>query len=513
MGDAMMTQPVDDRHDRSEGNLRRDPHSAIPTRRQFLAALLTAAGALSLAACGAGGSATTTGSAVSSSAAKAASTSGAASTVASSQTAVGSAAAKPTPTIPAALAPITVGGSGGPHLQIWWPYGSKNLTVDNSFTAFQKKHPTWSAEISYTNGFAKFTTAVAGGTPPDVYMPTVDFVLQSAAKGIMLALDSYIARDKVDMGQYFKAATLAIKYKTKTYGMPEHLDVYSIYQNDNLLKSAGLDPTKGPASWDDFATLNQRLTKKNGTTLERLGFVPNWGSGVDTVGWLQYNGVALLNNDGTKVAFDTPAGSEALNWVATQLKEIGTPDALTAFKKPFKKGSGDALAHDQLGMELMGVWDIAYTILKIAPNLALSQWPIPGGPSTAGKSFGGFVANLIVIPAPSKQHDNAWEFVKFHSGPEGQAFIQTAPGAWDIACIPAVANDPAALQAQPWRKRANELMQQAVTPVVILSPAGDDVQKAMNTAAAPLWAGKQDVNTTMVQMKQQAQAALDKYNA
>ena len=468
-----------------------------------------------LAACGAGATAATSATSGTASASSASVASSAAATASTSAVATSSATgqtgAAATPTIPAGLAPISVGGTGGPHLQIWWPYGSKNLVVDQSVGDFLKAHPTWSAEISYTNGFAKFLAAVAAGTPPDVYMPTVDVVLQYAAKGILIPLDDYIAKDKVDMTQYFKAAILSSKYQNKTYGMPEHLDVYSIYQNDRLLQETGLDPSKGPASWDDFVTLNQHVTKKNGTDLARVGFLPTWGSPTDTLGWLEANGVPILSEDGTQVAFDTSAGSEALNWVSTQLKQLGAPAVISAYQKPFKKGSGDALAHDALAMELMGVWDIAYTILKIAPTMALSQWSMPGGPSNSGKKLDYFVANLVGIPTGSKQHDDAWQFVMFHSGPGGQKYVQTVPGAWDIACIPAVANDAASIQAQPWRKRANELMAQAETPAVILSPAGDDVQAAMNKAAAPLWAGKQDVSTTMVQMKQQAQAVLDQY--
>ncbi|HEY8692739.1 MAG TPA: extracellular solute-binding protein [Chloroflexota bacterium] len=428
-----------------------------------------------------------------------------------SSTAQAAAAVQPTPTIPAGLAPISIGGSGGPHLQVWWPNGSKDLSLDASAQAFLKTQPTWSIEVSYTNGVPKFLAAVAAGTPPDAFLTTTDSMLQFAAKDILRPLDDYIDRDKVNMQQYFKAAALDLTYKSKTYGMPEHLDVGSIYQNDHLLQTVGLDPSKGPQSWDDFVTINQHLTKKNGQDLTGLGFVPTWGWPVDTVGWLQANGVALLNEDGSKVAFNTSAGAEALNWVATQIKTLGGVSAISTFEKPYKNGSGDALAHDALGVELMGVWDIAYTILKIAPNIALSQWSMPGGPSNSGKQLDYFIAELIMIPASSKQQDDDWQFVKWHSGLGGQQFIQTVPGAWDIATIPSVANDPAAITAQPWRKRANELMAQAETPSVILSPAGDDMQAAMNKVAADLWAGKTDVSTTMVQMAQQAQAVLDQY--
>jgi multiple sugar transport system substrate-binding protein len=504
----------------------RAEHSLV-SRRSLLAFASGLTGAGLLAACGAAPATSVAGTAVSGSASTAtagsASASAAPSTTSATKAATTTASAattsagatggaKPTATIPAGLQPATFGGSGGPHLQVWWPNGSKDLSLDASAQAFLKTHPTWSIELSYTNGIPKFLTAVASDTAPDVYLYTTDQMLQFAAKGILLPLDDYIAQDKVDMKQYFKAASLDLTYKNKTYGMPEHLDVGSIYQNDRLLQTVGMDPSKGPTSWDDLVTINQHVTKLNGKDLERVGFIPTWGWPVDTVGWLQANGASILNADGTKVAFNTDAGSEALNWVATQIKTLGGVDTINAFKKPFKSGSGDALAHDALATELMGVWDIGYTILKIAPTLALSQWSMPGGPSIPGKELDYFIAELIFIPSGSKQHDDAWQFVKWHSGPGGQQFIQTVPGAWDIACIPSVASDPGSIKAQPWRTRANELMAKAETSAAILSPAGDDMQSAMNKVAANLWAGKQDVSTTMTQMAQQAQAVLDKYN-
>ncbi|MGI8551698.1 MAG: extracellular solute-binding protein [Dehalococcoidia bacterium] len=494
----------------------RHVEGAALSRRSLLALAsgLTSVGLL--AACGAASAtsvtATTSGAATTAATGSLATTKAVPTTSAgTSSSASATGAANPTPTIPAGLQPATFGGSGGPHLQVWWPNGSKDLSLDASAQAFLKTQPTWSIELTYTNGVPKFLAAVAADTPPDVYLHTTDQMLQFAAKGILVPLDDYIAQDKVDMKQYFKAASLDLTYKNKTYGMPEHLDVGSIYQNDRLLQTVGMDPSKGPQSWDDLVTINQHVTQKNGQSLSRVGFIPTWGWPVDTVGWLQANGAAILNADGSKVAFNTAAGSEALNWVATQIKTLGGMDAITPFQKPFKQGSGDALAHDALATELMGVWDIGYTILKIAPNLALSQWSMPGGPSIPGQQLDFFIAELIFIPTGSKQHDDAWQFVKWHSGPGGQQFIQTVPGAWDIACIPAVAGDPASIKAQPWRTQANALMAKAETSAAILSPAGDDMQAAMNKVAANLWAGKQDVSTTMTQMAQQAQAVLDQY--
>lgn len=89
----------------------------------------------------------------------------------------------------------------------------------------------------------------------------------------------------------------------------------------------------------------------------------------------------------------------------------------------------------------MGVRDLAYTIYKAAPEAQINQFALPGGPSARGKTFGFFIANFTVLPTGSKQPEAAFAYMRFTAGPQGQLFVQRAPGAWDQACIPSVADD------------------------------------------------------------------------
>jgi ABC-type glycerol-3-phosphate transport system substrate-binding protein len=88
------------------------------------------------------------------------------------------------------------------------------------------------------------------------------------------------------------------------------------------------------------------------------------------------------------------------------------------------------------------------------PAAQIAHWPMPGGPSARGKTFGYFSATNCAVPTGAARPDAGWAFAKFQASPEGQKYVQETENSWDQAVIPAVANNPAVLAKQPWRKRA-----------------------------------------------------------
>ncbi|MGH2355412.1 MAG: extracellular solute-binding protein [Chloroflexota bacterium] len=402
--------------------------------------------------------------------------------------------------------------TGPQQLRIWWPFGSENLAVAESWKEFQSKHPDWTAEIVFDGSYAKFLTGVAAGDVPDVYMPSSEFVLEGAAKGYIRPVDQLIARDKIDWKQYFQAAQIGCVYKEQRYGMPHHVDVYSVYANDRVLHEAGFDPQKKPASWDELLASNQRLKKgEPGGTASRMGFIPTYGIGPFPLYYFQANGVPLVSQDGTKVGFDTPAGLEAIEWMGTAIKNLGGWEQITAFQKSIDGGVGGALGRDMVGYGHSGVWILAYQVYKVNPSAEISQWALPGGPSAKGKEFGNFIADYDVIPKEAKNPEAAWLYIVHDTSPAGQKYVQSAPGAWDIATIPSVANDAESLKKQPWRKRANELMATATSPSYFPHPGSREINFTIGKTVAPFLQGQEGAKAAMENLKREVQLLMDQY--
>ncbi|MBI3969827.1 MAG: hypothetical protein HY332_00940 [Chloroflexi bacterium] len=65
--------------------------------------------------------------------------------------------------------------------------------------------------------------------------------------------------------------------------------------------------------------------------------------------------------------------------------------------------------------------------------------------------------------------------------------------------------------AQPWRRRANELMAQARRYAYFPYPGSVEIQKAMNTALNSLLEGKQGPDATLRDMRLQAENVMREF--
>jgi ABC-type glycerol-3-phosphate transport system substrate-binding protein len=399
-----------------------------------------------------------------------------------------------------------------PQKVIVWVPGAGNPSYPPAYEDFLKRNSGWTGELVENVPYAKFQTSVAGGDVPDAYFAQFDTIQVAAHKALYAPLDKYITRDKINIENYFFGSRAGAVFKGKIYGMPHHSNVRSIYINQRLFRSSGMNPDAAPASWDDFRAAIQRLGKPDPAGgIERLGYNPTWTiGGTAALFYFQANGVSLLNNDGTQLAFATPAGVEALKWMQDTMNALGGAGAYAEYQKKFKN-VGDAYAKDALGMSLLGVWIMGQQMFPVDPTVPIAQWPMPGGPSAKGKQFGFFNATSCVVPTAAPRPEAGWWFARYQASVEGQRYIQEPEGSFDQACLPDVANNPAVLAKQPWRKRANELMAQAKHYAYFPFSGTADIQTAIQTVTDNLLANKIGPDAAMIEMKQQVQNVMDQY--
>ncbi|MBP0575445.1 extracellular solute-binding protein, partial [Mycobacterium tuberculosis] len=68
------------------------------------------------------------------------------------------------------------------------------------------------------------------------------------------------------------------------WGVPFHNSTPLVYYNVDHFKEAGLNPDKFPDSWAEFVDAAKKLTKRDGDTVKRYGFM--MPEGYDYLGWL-----------------------------------------------------------------------------------------------------------------------------------------------------------------------------------------------------------------------------------
>jgi sn-glycerol 3-phosphate transport system substrate-binding protein len=114
----------------------------------------------------------------------------------------------------------------------------------------------------YEPASQKLVTAMAGGTPPDVVMLTVDQHMPAFARqGALHPLDEYAKGDK--SAQFEKYAAGFIKNGTingKLYQLPLARSTPVVYFNRDHFRSAGM-PEQAPETWPQMIDIGQRLVR------------------------------------------------------------------------------------------------------------------------------------------------------------------------------------------------------------------------------------------------------------
>ncbi len=162
-------------------------------------------------------------------------------------------------------------------------------------------------------------TAFAAGTPPDLFEHgSAASGAAWAASGQTLALDEFFAAlPQEQKDDYYEPAIETCYFEGKLYSMPRTVAPQALAYRKDYFEEAGLDPEKGPDTWEDLLEMAKKLVKMEDGKMVRCGLrCPDKGWGLQQGWWplLYQNGGSILNEDMTKAAFDSPAALEAMNW-------------------------------------------------------------------------------------------------------------------------------------------------------------------------------------------------------
>ncbi len=113
----------------------------------------------------------------------------------------------------------------------------------------------------------KVPTYVAAGQQIDIVYNNNPLFQQSYVDGgVLLPLDEYVEKYKIDMEkQYGKYAKYAYN-NGQVYGIPGAATVWGLYYNKQIFDNAGVDypDDKIPMTWDEYSELSKKLTSGSG---------------------------------------------------------------------------------------------------------------------------------------------------------------------------------------------------------------------------------------------------------
>ncbi len=255
----------------------------------------------------------------------------------------------------------------------------------NYVQEFQKAHPgvTIKALNDPYSTQTYFTKAAAHSQEDLVDAPFTDPQLM-IERNTVADITTY-AKQQPFYSSYTPAALAIASKNGKVYGLP-----YAGYQlglmfNINLIKAAGLDPAKPPATWDDFRAYAKQIKQKTGVP----GYVEltnqNTG-GWHLTNWIYTGGGDLeqVNGSTTRVVFNNSVAVawlknlQAMKFTDASLYDevlVGYNDALQIF------GAGKAAMVVEASDTLPALQTAYQADMK---NIGL--WPMPQAPSNPGNA-------------------------------------------------------------------------------------------------------------------------------
>ena len=294
--------------------------------------------------------------------------------------------------------------------------------------AFQRRHPDIKVRtlLSGGNPLQHMSIYCAGGKCPDVLMAWDLTYAGLAARGVLLDLNTMLAQDKAFAAD-LRSDGIRSLYDTFTfdggqYALPEQWSGNFLYYNKKLFAEAGVRPPPGrwdqPWSFGEFLDAAKGLTKR-----DRSGRVSQWGY-VDS--WVPFYAAGLFGmNNGvpwctprmnpTHLNFDNEAFLEGIQFYADLAHKHRVAPTSSDIQS---MSTMDLFTSGRAAMALGGHW--RYQTVDLAKGLDFDVTVLPTGPKgRAARSNIGTTGLAIAASSPRKQQ--AWEFVKFATGPVGQA--------------------------------------------------------------------------------------------
>jgi len=254
---------------------------------------------------------------------------------------------------------------------------------------------------------ALYTSLGAQVADIDVFDADIVWPAEFAARGFVLAVDPFVSRDRIAMNAYLPGMVRAATYRNTLWGMPKNASAGVLYYRTDLLDAP-------PRTWDDL--LEQAAVENM-----KYGFVFNGetdeGIICAALEFIYAYGGRILDDDGNIVVQNEKTIAGLNKFLEVYTADITPPNIAEM------TDTEASIAFLQGESTMMRNWPHAWVVggkFVGDARVPFAIAPLPAGDTRAAAVLGG---SVMMINSKTRNAAAAWDFIRFATGPEGQAIL------------------------------------------------------------------------------------------
>jgi multiple sugar transport system substrate-binding protein len=302
------------------------------------------------------------------------------------------------------------------EIEYWqYTFDPRVRVMDDLIKQFQAANPNIRVKhvhFPYADYRTKLSAAIAGNQGPDIVQFYYGWLSDFQKADIIQPLPTDILPPAKIDAEFFPMVQ-AMKVNGAYFALPTAVRSLSVFYNTRLMKEAGLDPAKPPATLDAMLDAALKMTKRDASgNITQVGL----GAGMDAqdhhwwreVLLRQFGGVPYTP-DGRKIAYDSEAGHKAFAWYT----DLYTKHKVTL--RQFMDEPQAAFRAQKAGMIVDGNFRIG--ALERTRGL---EWIVAPLPSHNGvrSNFGSYWVNGITKKVTGEKLTAAAKFLAFVTTPD-----------------------------------------------------------------------------------------------
>ncbi len=271
--------------------------------------------------------------------------------------------------------------------------------------------------VAFAQYFTKLQIAVAGNGAPDTFELDYQDFVSYASKGTLLNLATVTPRASY-ANVYYPRALAAFQANGAQYGLPESFSDVLLFYNKDLFDKAHVAYPTASWTWSDEINAAQKLTG-NGVygDYEPVQFFEFYKV-------LAQAGGQFFNKAHTAVAFNSPAGVRAVNWLVDKANRY---HVMPTQAQMGGLSDGDLFKAGKLAMDRTGIWMFsAFATSNVHWDVALE----PADRQRAHQYF----ANAVVISAKSPNAAASYKWLRYLTSSSTAAHTRIA-SSWELPAV------------------------------------------------------------------------------